>query len=454
MNLKALLACVVVASACACAAPLRAEQSGSRVAIELVPHDTQWEVRYTLSRPVRALRFVRVDRHGNRASSWVPVDPALAIARDDGEEVVRRTDGAAFDRAAFRMAPRYATLEKDYAPFSPFGDGGLLIHTGRFHACAERCTGGETFQLALQPPAGAHAIVHGQVVPFVRFEDGGDGTNLYAGRALPVTTPDVVAVIDQTFPADSRARLGALLPRLMAFYGREFGALTARPMLYASRDEAHPGGGYGFQGGTLPGQVFMHLYGRNEAFGTPAFVARMDWFFAHEAAHLYQGYPALVDAGDSWIHEGGADALAAVALQALGVVDRDRVRVRLQASLEACAKGIARHPLTRAHVEGSFDTFYACGFVMQMAVDAAALRASDGACGLACVWRDFQKDVAAGAAWSTDTFIAVSAKRTDPITARFLRAVAHDVPAQPGVMLREGLAQAGLAQAPSPGGLE
>jgi hypothetical protein len=450
MNVKFLLACFLLA--CAPAAPLRAAQGPSSVAIELVPGDTQWEVRYVLPRPARELRFTRVDPTGNRAASWAPVDPALAIALQGDEEVVRRTDGAAFDHAAFRMAPCYVVLEKDYAPFAPFGDGGMLVYTGRFHVCAGPCVGGETFQLSLQPPAGAHAIVHGQVVPSVRFVDGGDGTNLYVGRALPVTTPDVVAVIDQAFPADTRARLESLLPRLMAFYGREFGALTTRPMLYASRDENHPGGGYGYQGGTLPGQVFMHFYGRHKAFGTPEFATRVDWFFAHEAAHLYQHYPSLADAGDSWIHEGGADALAAVVLQALHVIGPDAVQSRLQTSLDTCASGLARHPLKQAHVDGSFEASYACGFVLQMAVDAAARRASDGACGLACVWREFQTQVAAGKPWNSETFVAAVARRADEPTARFLRAVANEASAQPRTLLREGLVQAGWTPTPTAAG--
>ena len=437
-----LLACALLAIIGA--SPLRASDATPRIAIELVPGDAQWEVRYVLSAPAPQLRFVRVDAKGHRAASWTPADASFAITLEDGEEVVRRTDGAPFDRAAFRMAPRYVELEKDYAPFSPFGDGGMLVHTGRFHACAGRCAGGETFQLTLRPPRGAHAIVHGQVVDAVRVEDRDSGTNLYVGRALPVTTPDVVAVIDSAFPADTRARLESLLPRLMAFYGRKLGALDSRPMLFASRDEAHPGGGYGYQGGTLPGQVFMHFYGRHEAFGTPDFAARVDWFFAHEAAHLYQTFSTLADPGDSWIHEGGADALAAIALQALGVIDADAVQARLQQSLDGCAKHIAQRPLQQAHASGSFEAHYACGFVLQMSVDAAARRASDGACGLACVWRDFQLDVRAGKPWTGETFIAVAARRIDARTAGFLRAVTRETAADPGAALRQGLAGAGV----------
>lgn len=448
MELKQLLALTLLALAGAAPVPA-SEPIPKQISIELVPGAAQWEVRYALPAPARELRFVRVDGKGNRAAGWTPVDAAFAITVVDGEEVVRRSDGAAFDHAAFRMAPLYEVLEKDYAPFSPFGDGGMLVHTGRFHVCAGPCTGGETFELSLQPPAGAHAIVHGQVVQSVRFEDGDNGTNLYVGRALPVTTPDVVAVIDPAFAPATRARLESLLPKLMAFYGRELGTLADRPMLFASRDENHPGGGYGYQGGTLPGQVFMHFYGRNEAFGTPEFATRVDWFFAHEAAHLYQHYEQS-DSGDSWIHEGGADALAAVALQALGVVDRDAVRVQLQQKVETCAAGIAKQPLKQVQSNGSFDAVYACGFVMQMAVDAAARRASDGQCGLTCVWREFQAQVASGQPWTSDTFIAAAAGHTDTQTVSFLHAVVNEAAPQPTTLLNDGLAQAGWTATPSP----
>src|SRR4051812_36138617 len=114
---KTLLACFLLA--CSGAGPLEASDAAPTVAIELVPAETQWEVRYALPKAAHELRFTRVDAQGNRAKSWIPVDSAFVIALENGEEVVRRSDGAAFDHAAFRMAPQYTVLEKDYAPFSP-----------------------------------------------------------------------------------------------------------------------------------------------------------------------------------------------------------------------------------------------------------------------------------------------------------------------------------------------
>lgn len=79
MKLKHLLACSFLA--CSGAGPLLAATEASpSVAIELVPGDAQWEVRYALPAPARELRFVRVDAKGGRASSWTAVDPALAIS--------------------------------------------------------------------------------------------------------------------------------------------------------------------------------------------------------------------------------------------------------------------------------------------------------------------------------------------------------------------------------------
>ena len=412
----------------------------------------RWAVRYVLPVPARQLVFVRADARGTRARDWTALDPDFQLVVENGVEVVRRRDGAPFTQAVFTMPTRYVTLDKDYAPFAPFGDGGLLVHSGRFHACAERCPEvgmgrPVRWRVRLMPSAGEHAIVGGQVVAAVDFLDGDDGTSLYVGKATPVETADVLAVIDQAMPDGIRQRLQSLLPRLMALYARELGALQAKPMLFASRDAAHPGGGYGYQGGTLPGQVFMHIYGDHPAFATPAFAARMDAFFAHEAAHMYQHYPAT-DQAASWIHEGGADALAAVALQQLGESDPAAVGVRLRDARDSCATSLAAGPLAEAGERGDFDAYYRCGLVLQMAVDAAVRRASGGQCGLFCVWRDFQARVRGGAPWTGATFIEAARKRGGDGAADFLMAVTDGKPDNPAALLADGMAAAGLPPAP------
>jgi hypothetical protein len=417
--------------------------------VALEPAQAAWRASYTFAQPVQAMRFARVDRQGNRVTDWRALDPAIELALDDGEEVVRRRDGEPFDQVAFEIAARYRPLEKDYAPFSPFGDGGLLIHTGRFHACADRCdeeTSNPVWQFAVSPPPAARVIHAGQVHEGpLRFTDGGSGTNLYVGSATPVETAHVIGIVDPTFPPAARQTLDELFPRLMALYAGELGALASKPMMFASHDADHPGGGYGYQGGTLPGQVFVHIYGRHENFGSAEFADRMRWHFAHEAAHMfqrYEAYPAGADA--SWIHAGGAEAKAAIALQRLGVLDQAGLRNRVDDALTRCSAGLVDRTLDTSHADGAFDNVYQCGLLLQLAVDAAARRASDGRCDLFCIWRDFQAEVARGAGWTAQTFIAIIERHAGEETAGFVRRVVGERLDAPQQVLRKGMLAAGM----------
>lgn len=417
--------------------------------IALEKHGEAWRVTYALAEPVRALHFAREDRKGNRARTWAPVDARLELAVVDGVEVVRARDGSAFRTAAFDIAPLYMPLDKDYAPFSPFGDGGLLIHSGRFHACPGDCAdlaGDPAWSVAVTPPPGSHVLQGGRVVAGVaHFEDRGSGTNVYVGSATPVETAHVLAVIDAAFPDDLRAQLAVLFPRLMDLYAGEMGALASKPMLFASNDEAHAGGGQGHQGGTLPGQVFIHLYGPRSG-GGGQLAEGMNWFFAHEAAHMYQRHSEAASNTYAWIHEGGADAFAALGLQRLGLLDAEQRNARVQAAIERCSRGLAARPLNASADAGAFDDYYSCGMLMQLAVDAAARRASDGACDLFCVWRDFLARIDEGTgAWDQDGFLAAVARHAGEDTAAFLRAIALQRQQDPDAFLAAGLSAAGLS---------
>ena len=96
----------------------------------------QWQVRYDFAQPVDKLEFRR-SPDDSRGRTWLP-DQGFEIITTDRGEVARRKDGAQFRTVRFRMSPTYSVLPKEYAPFSPFGDGGMLFHTGRFFACQDR----------------------------------------------------------------------------------------------------------------------------------------------------------------------------------------------------------------------------------------------------------------------------------------------------------------------------
>ena len=347
-----------------------------------------WTVLYTSSVPMRALVFARSpDR--SRAVDWVAT-PEFEIAADARGELVRRRDGATFTAVRLQVPPLYRELPKDYAPFSRFGDGGVLFHSGRFFACADGCPARPRWRMSVRAGGRAVLVDGRRSSGTASWRDDGQGRSVYVGDAQPVETPDVLAVIDRTLPPSVAAQLNRDLPRFMRFYAAKLGATPMRPMLFVSHDARHARG-WGRQGGTLPGQVFTHFYGAGwpERMAKPDFGSDLAWHLAHEAAHVHQRQLALADAGDAWMHEGTADAFAAIALRAQGdgaAADRKLAEARM-----ACGRSTRDRALTAAVAGGDFDAAYTCGLLLGLAVHEAALARRPGGNGLFAVWRRFAR---------------------------------------------------------------
>lgn len=131
----------------------------------------------------------------------------------------------------------------------------------------------------------------------------------------------------------------------------------------------------------------------------------LDWFFAHEAAHLFQQDKSGKLFGDdrfAWIHEGGADAMAALAMVRRGPAERAYVLSRKEEAQDACAAGLAMTPLSKASAEGKFDLHYQCGLIMWLAIDQDLRRA--GKDGLADLNRALFVAVRRGEPWSEAIF--------------------------------------------------
>ena len=248
----------------------------------------QWQVRYDFAQPVDKLEF-KCSPDDSRGRTWLP-DQGFEIVTTDRGEVARRKDGAHFRTVRFRMSPTYSVLPKEYAPFSPFGDGGMLFHTGRFFACQDRCPDDASWSMYLWAATEDQIILDGKAVKAeAHWIDRDDGRAVYVGKNVPQQTDDFIAVLDATLPERIRGQLLAQLPEFMHLFSGKLGALPTRPMLYVSYDASHPKG-WGRQGGVLPAQVFVHFYGGKwpAEMEKPGFPDELAWHFAHEAAHLYQ----------------------------------------------------------------------------------------------------------------------------------------------------------------------
>lgn len=387
--------------------------------------DESWSASYILPEPASELVFAR-QPDDSRARHWVPA-PGFEIVRSEGAERLRRTDGAPFREATVAVPPLYRDLPMDYAPFSPFGDGGRLVFTGRFFACPGVCADDETWQLTLDAP-GRSILVDGQLHRSrALWTDGDSGRNVYVGETAPVETPDFLAVIDTALPASIREQLAKQLPGFMQLFAERLGALPERPMLFASYDIAHADG-WGRQGGTLPGQVFVHFYGSAwpEQMAKPGFADDLAWHFAHEAAHLYQ-HQIFINGEGAWIHEGGAEALAAIALRLQG--QEAAAAGHTEASDQSCRRLLGSRSIRAALAAGEYQVAYACGLQVQLALDTELRNIAPTADGLFTVWNRYRDRVSGKTATEEDFFLAIADVGGPTIAASVRKLVDTPLPA-------------------------
>jgi len=393
----------------------------------------EWRLELRTPRATAGLRFAR-NLGESRAGRW-QVESGFELVHEDEADFLRRKDGAVFQNTSLTVPARYVAQPKEYAPFSPYSDGGTLIYSGQFQVCAgkSQCPSDYRWQVKVTPPAGTHLVVAGAVHDSAfTFSDAGEGTNIYVGKTTPLESSHFVALIDPGLPAPVKGALYRLLPPMMDFFTARLGPLPFKPMLFASLDPNAPkGSGFSSQGSALPGQIFVHLYGeqwaRNAADQRDEF---LPWFFAHEAGHLFQ---SLGPSGDtypmdqSWIHEGGADAFAALTIVELGGASLDYVKQRIESAVSECAVGLqalAGKPLDASAQAGAFGNYYTCGLVMQLAIDAEVKRTSQGTRDLFDVWAQFLARARAGAPANEDTFLSAASELGAAQAATFARGLA------------------------------
>lgn len=366
--------------------------------------DGQWRADFAATTPVTQIAFHR-SPDSSRVQRWKPISADFEIRKINNDvEAVRRIDGQTFRTVGFHLSATYVALPKDYAPFSPFSDGGMLVHSGRFFACAEACASDlNQWQLTVRAPKSDNIIVGGIVHSAeVSWMDSDSGQNIYVGTGTPIADDNFISLIDSKLPVTLQTLMAQKLPKIVAYFAEKLPALTYRPSLFASYS-ATDDGSYGHQGGTLPGQIFMHWYGKtaietlneHETF----------WFFAHEVAHVYQGPAGSIEAlTDAWVHEGSAELFAGIAYTEIygsGLLLQQKVENAKADCLRSVATERNYHNIAVANPR----VHYSCGLLIVNAINQElAQRGSD----IFQLWRAFNDAVAQGKPASATTFVNVS----------------------------------------------
>lgn len=323
---------------------------------------THWSVHYQLEQQTDRLAFVRNPDH-TRVERWQPVSDEFMVGVDTAtsEEFIARRDGQPFEKVSIRLTPTYTPLLKDYAPFSPFTDGGMAWFSGRFKVCPLTCDDARrlTYDFRMEAEPVDYIQLPGltgrQTASWQESAD--DGYMVYVGPQAP-RVAELETIIDPGLPPALQSSLQRDLPPLMDYFSQRLGQLTVTPMIMASFSSTSDGR-YGQQGGVIGSQLFVHWYGHSlyERMENNDFVNETLWFFAHEVAHLFQGN--VFNNDDAWIHEGAAEFMAYQYLQSQGVSDTF-LSQRLESAVALCEE-----PLT----DDRFAKHYSCGLVVASRID-------------------------------------------------------------------------------------
>ncbi|MFB9372716.1 hypothetical protein ACFFUB_01945 [Algimonas porphyrae] len=318
---------------------------------------------------------------------------ARYAAQDDGVKLARigGFDTLIFDEnvraARFAVTPFSGNIRADYTPFIPFSDGGVALFTGQFEllpatdtAAIEGLGGrlsnwsGEQRPIPLTLRSDRSMLVDGrrQSGETTVMVDGG-GEYIYFGTADLVEGEYFVGVIDPGLPAwireDFDDTLGTIFTALEERFG--YGLPDRATILFAYRGDDMQG--LSNKGGALPGNV-LALETAGTALRQPsdAVTGYFQFFFAHEAAHLFQqaSGKSLGNQDAAWIHEGHASAVAYRLLVEQGLQTREAYEVRLAEAFNRCAAELNGRALSETLYTGYIGA-YDCGEIIAVASDAA-----------------------------------------------------------------------------------
>ncbi|MEO0974265.1 MAG: hypothetical protein AAFX85_14325, partial [Pseudomonadota bacterium] len=215
--------------------------AGEAARVHLSPSQTDesyWQVVYSFDAPTRELAFCRPSGSYRRDRLVLP--EGFLLVTQGGTDRLRRQDGEAYREVTLFEPTTIENPPVGYLPFAHFGDGGLLLYTGRYHAHAGACQQEEgnhngPYQITIDPGDAGTVLWQGQRSPgAVTLRDTGDGNKVYVGTATVLEGELYVAVIDATMPELVVSALAEGLPRLLAYFAERLPADVPALTLFAS----------------------------------------------------------------------------------------------------------------------------------------------------------------------------------------------------------------------------
>lgn len=435
-----------------------AEPTGARqglIHLEQITED-RWRLTYELAEPATRLRFARPARFF-RETHWSVTTPGWRLERDGESQVL--VGDAPRHELVLEMEAWAGIMQAEYRAAQPFSDGATALYTGHFYlrdvALEERVEVADDApylaRLRVTPPPGTRAIVQGRVHdrPFEWTDPYSAGTYLYFGAQKPIVTRHLIAVVDPGLPAWLKHRAESLFPPMFEGLTQGFDeALPWQPTVLIAW-EAGPEDAQNWSGGALPGQIRMSLQGGQWEMENPSNAAELARFIAHEAAHFWNGQIiSYRDRNQSWMHEGGADAIAELMLLRLGLVGPQDLNARREIAINRCLSALGGLSVNGLAARNQFGDYYPCGHLMAIWSE-AALAQSNPDHDLLTLWARLIDDTGVGQRYAQEDYFAVleALGVRAVLTGAMARFASEDLPDQRQWVI-DGFRSAGLSLAP------
>ncbi len=316
-----------------------------------------WQVSYQADRGFETLKFAR-QRYKLRSQSWKVLSEGVRIENTGSYE--RVISNKPLEKFEIEFSGRQPGIANDYPIVSHYSDGAAVLYTGHLLLEVADCSGCKVNHSFEYIPSQGDIVIteenEGQIGDFVYFGDG-----------VVTEFESFRAVIDRGLPDWIQRQIERSLPNFVNLYKEKLGfTLNRKPLVFAAFDKGLAVREEGYVGGVIGSHMQLVLVGTKWAEPDSVRYEKFAHLIAHEVFHLWNVSMFLAPdrIGGSWLHEGGADAVADFALYQLGYYGIDRYSQIQTERLNKCMLGLSMKSLPKSDERGYYKNFYECGAVM------------------------------------------------------------------------------------------
>jgi len=227
----------------------------------------------------------------------------------------------------FEISAYAGFAPKNYAPNIRFSDGGANLYMGFFHGEAIDVKGIRELEIktTIQGLPGETLIAPTNDNNSNKNSDEADYAYAYFGPQKPVLSGKVQMIIDPAMPVWLRDLIVNTSAISARYFEETYQRKLSRQLSLSAAVSDLETNGFSLKGGASNGQINYRLSGKLLLSEDPVIQAKLIKFANlvafHEMAHIWQNDVTKGGIGENaaWIHEGGAEVMAADGLLKTGL---------------------------------------------------------------------------------------------------------------------------------------